>query len=142
MNRNLLFLLTCAVVTASSPGVAGVCSSDADASPIGFRGGANEKTLDESYAPGLKLPQAENDFVLFLKKSKLTYSVAWSEKDGRKLFPIAQHSRAIDSRCYKLVYEVYDPTSKGKRYSAHFAAYVRVDGKVSYVENQFQYDGP
>jgi len=142
MNRNLLFILSCAAISACSPGIAEVCTSDTDASPVGFRGGPNEKTLGESYFPELKLPLAENDFVLLLEKWKLPYSIAWSAKDKGVSFPIPQHKRAMDSRCYKLVYDVYDPTSSGKRYAAHFSAYVRVDGKVSYVENEFQYDGP
>jgi hypothetical protein len=137
--------ITCLLILmpmAATAGTSNSCDAEHGSSLSGFMAGAHEKTLQETYYPTMKLPIALDKLLALLKSSSLDYEVMWRKSSDLSLFPRPMHVPSANARCYTSVYEISDPARIAKREGAVFAAYVDLTGRVVYVENQFQYDGP
>jgi hypothetical protein len=137
--------ITCLLILmpmAANAGTSNSCDVEHGSSLSGFIAGANEKTLRETYYPTMTLPIRVDKFVALLKSSSLDYEVMWSKSSEPSLFPRPMHAPSANAKCYTFVYQISDPARIAKREGAVFAAYVDRTGRVVYVENQFQYDGP
>ena len=106
---------------------------------IGYRSGSGEKNFEQVYRPPFVLPVAESDFLIFLKQRHMDYTVfsGTQKVDWPYISPL--HARMDPSQVQR-GYDIFDSKISGKRYAAHFVAYVDHAGKIFYIENQFQYE--
>lgn len=147
--RTLAICLTLVMLGLSLPpplfaGGASKCESLTKFKPGTLKGfvsyNSYEKTFDVMYKSPFTLPVDESTFVEFLRKNNLVFEVrATGDEAGCDDFPLVD--RLIDRNIRK-TYEITDRAQLRAGRGVHFEAFVDNTGRVTYVENRFEYDGP
>lgn len=133
-----IFLLCGCVAPSIQSQECSILSKYKDGLLDGFAAGYKELTFSQMYDPSLKLPTKEGDFVRLLKEKHLNYDVRSEGANAICRDPPTQ-SLIKDMSIVK-IYEITDRSKLNQ--GVHFAAFVNNLGKVVYVENKFEYNGP
>jgi hypothetical protein len=138
MNRRAIFLLGMVCIFSDGRYVAlGAKAHNRHNISAGF----GEKSFSEEYRLNLKLPMAEADFLLTLRRLNLRYDIC-GDRNKRIEIPPPRHDSGIDLHDAIKCYQIYGSRGSVERVAKVWRAFANKKSQVFYIENVFAYVGP